>query len=156
MSNPSDEKKEVSALQIELEITIKASRERVWKALVEESTMWWRKDFYATANPKAFIIEPKIGGRVYEDAGDGAGLIWYNVIGIETGRSINCVGHISPPYGGPATSLLRLSLEEKGKNETVLRLTDALFGHLPSCSAKEGWLMLFDESFKAYVEGRNE
>ena len=47
----------------ELEVEIAAPPERVWKAIVDDTTLWWRRDFYIGRSPKAFVIEKKVGER---------------------------------------------------------------------------------------------
>jgi len=71
------------------------------------------------------------------------------------GTSLHLVGHIAPDWGGPATSILRLSLHEKGSG-TVLRVRDALFGRVDEKSAasqRDGWRQLFGDGLKRHVEG---
>jgi len=138
--------------QVELEISIKAPLERVWKALVEETTFWWPKDFYTSPKTKGFYIEPKLGGRMYEDWGDDAGVIWYEVFAIDPPRSLDLRGYLAVPYG-PGFSLLHLELKQKG-NETVLMLSDSTIG-APKDDGKakfEGWRQLFEAGLKTYLE----
>jgi uncharacterized protein YndB with AHSA1/START domain len=71
---------------IELEIPIEAPIERVWKALVAETAKWWRRDFYTSNEAKRFVIEPVLGGRMYEDWGDGAGVVWATVNAVKAPR----------------------------------------------------------------------
>ena len=145
---------EVVVTQVELEIPIAAPTPKVWAALTKEIDLWWRKDFYASERTKRFVLEPKLGGRMYEDAGEGAGVTWYTVMGIDPQRSLYLVGHLTSSFGGPATSILELVLEESGKT-TVLKLTDSTLGPPSDCSSKEsGWKMLFEEGLKAHVEGK--
>ena len=61
-----------------MEIPINAPRARVWKALVEETTFWWPASFYTGPKARGLHIEPKLGGRMYEDWGKGAGVVWYD------------------------------------------------------------------------------
>jgi uncharacterized protein YndB with AHSA1/START domain len=114
-------------IETRLEITIKAAPERVWKALVDETTHWWRKDYYTNPNTKRFVMEAKLGGKVYEDWGDGAGLMWYTIVGIDPPRTLRLAGYLFPEYGGAANCLLHITLEAKGKS-TVFKLTDNVFG----------------------------
>lgn len=147
--------KEVGVTHVELEIPIRASRERVWNAIVEEINLWWRKDFYSSEKTKRFVLEPTLGGKMYEDLGKGAGFVWYTVAGLDPGHKINLVGYLTPAFGGPATSILELSLEEKGKT-TVLHLSDATLG--PAANSQEktsGWKMLFEDGLRDYVEANN-
>jgi len=141
-------------VQVELEIRIEAPPERVWQALVEEIGRWWPQDFYA-GPAKSFRLEAELGGRMYEDWGNGAGATWYQVTEIHPGRSLGLSGTMPAAFGGPALSLLRLVLRPDGE-ATVLELTDSEF-RKPSekahASLDEGWRLLFEQAFKQYVEG---
>lgn len=138
--------------QVELEIIIAGSTERVWKALVEETTFWWPRDFYTSPQTKGFHLEPKLGGKMYEDLGEGAGVIWYEVFAINPTHSLDLKGYLAVPYG-PAFSLLHLELKASGK-KTVLMLSDSTFGI--STDGREsklaGWKQLFEDGLKGYVE----
>lgn len=140
--------------QVELEIPIKASPARVWEALVKETSRWWHKDFYTCATAKGFVIEPLLGGRAYEDWGHGAGQIWYTVIGVDPPNSIMLQGILTPAFGGPAATILQLTLKSSGKN-TVLKLSDTIFGKVGDdkvSQTRQGWEMLFEQGLKAFVE----
>jgi len=67
------------------------------------------------------VFEVKPGGRLYEDAGGGNGLVWYQVIALDAPNSISLAGFIAPPFGGPATSLLRIVFSAKGKSRLSWR-----------------------------------
>lgn len=141
-------------VEVELEIPIKAKPGKVWKALVSETSSWWHKDFYTSPAAKGFIIEPKLGGRVYEDWGDGSGQIWYSVVGVDPQRSLSLQGHLTSAFGGPAHTLLRIELEAVGAT-TVLRVSDTIFGRVTDeklAQTREGWKMLFDGGLRAHVE----
>jgi DNA-binding transcriptional ArsR family regulator len=136
--------------RVELEIEIAASRERVWRALVDETTRWWPRDFY-TGAAKGFHIEPKIGGRVYEDWGGGAGVLWYQVFAIHPGVSLDLHGAMGVPYG-PAITLLHLELAVTAEG-TMLKVSDSTIGVAGDRRARtEGWQRVFGEGLKAYVE----
>ena len=60
---------------------------------------------------KGFVIEPRLGGHAYEDCGGGAGQIWYIVVGIQPPHSIMLLGLLTPAFGGPAQTILQLTLE---------------------------------------------
>lgn len=155
MSNNSKGRSDFGVVQIELEIPIQAKPSRVWQALMEETSRWWHKDFYTSPSAKGFIIEDRLGGRVYEDWGDGSGQMWYSVIGIHPPHMLMLQGLLTSAFGGPAITILQLDLRASGKT-TVLRLSDTIFGQVgdeKSSQTREGWLMLFDGGLRAYVEG---
>lgn len=136
-----------------LSLEIAKSQAAVWKAFTEDIHSWWPKDFYVTESPERIVFEAKPGGRLYEDAGNGNGLVWYHVIAIDAPNSITMSGFIAPPFGGPATSLLNVSFSGKGKAATAMEVTDSAFGCLGDASAtKEGWQLLFEGGFKKWIE----
>ena len=98
------------------------------------------------------IFEVKPGGRLYEDSGNGNGLVWYQVIALNAPNSITMSGFIAPPFGGPATSLLNVSFSPKDKSATVMEVTDSTFGCLEEATTLEGWRLLFEDGFKAWIE----
>jgi uncharacterized protein YndB with AHSA1/START domain len=144
------------ASKVELEIEIAASPEQVWKALVEDTTFWWPKSFYTGPKAKGFHIEPRLGGRGYEDWGGDAGVIWFQVFAINPPHSLDLQGCMAVPYG-PAHTLLHLELEAKGKG-TMLKLSDSTIGLNKGCdgggSKLDGWKQLFEDGLKKYVEGK--
>ena len=147
-----------NVVQLELEVSIEAPPQRVWKSLVEQTTHWWRKDFYVGKSPRAFIIEPRPGGRMYEDWGDGAGLVWMNVIEVDAPRVLQLAGHLTAPFGGPANTYLRLTLEPRGKFATALLISETAYGRVDDKLKKqlqEGWTLLFEQGLKPYVEGQH-
>ncbi len=136
--------------RVELEIEIAAATGKVWHALVEETTHWWPRDFY-TGPAQGFHLEARIGGRVYEDWGDGAGVIWYHVFAINPGVSLDLNGAMGVPYG-PAFTLLHLELAAHGKG-TMLKISDSTFGVGGGGPAKlDGWQQVFGGGLKPHVE----
>ena len=135
-----------------MEIAIAAAPERVWKALVNETDAWWRKDFYACASTKAFRFEARVGGRVFEEGENGAGVLWYTVIAIDPPRSVDLSSQLAAKFGGPALCMLRLDLVPEGSG-TVLKLSDSILGPDtdPNCK-RDGWRLLLEEGLKEYVE----
>jgi hypothetical protein len=135
--------------QVELEIEIAAGPERVWKALIEETAA----DFYTNPRAKSFHLEPKLGGKMYEDWGGSEGLVWYRVFGIATARSLDHEGCMAVPYR-PARTLLHLEPEEK-RSRTILKLSDSTIGQMGHCgegTKLDGWKQLFEVGLKGYVE----
>ena len=137
--------------RVELEIPIAAPPGAVWNALLNETTFWWPRDFY-TGPANGFHIEPRLGGKVYEDWGDGNGVVWYSVFGINPGRSVDLEGCLAVPYG-PAHTLLHIELVPDGDG-TLLQVSDSTIGLAGDCgtSKTEGWQQVFAGGLKAYVE----
>jgi hypothetical protein len=90
---------------------------------------------------------------MYEDWGQGAGVVWYEVHGVNAPEPLDLHGCMSPPYG-PSHTILRLELVEKGK-ETILKLSDSTIGKVGACGdggKVDGWTQLFNGGLKTYVE----
>lgn len=141
----------VAAHEARLEFTLHAKPALVWKALVNDTTIWWPQTYYTSPKTKRFIIEPKLGGMMGEIAGQGEGLVWYRVIGVEKAASLLLAGYLLPPWAGPASSMLRLALTPAARDETKLELTEYTFGVLGECNSVEGWRDLFGGHFLPHV-----
>lgn len=145
---------EVRCAQYELSITIEASRERVWRGLTDQLSAWWLPDFHMLGTDSIVILEPNAGGRLYEQMGD-QHLLWYSVLAIQKNESLDLVGHINAKYGGPATTMLNLTLNSVSAKSTTLRISDSLYGRVSEdlvSSLNGGWQMLFSDGLKTFVE----
>lgn len=147
-------KTDFGVARVEVEFNYNADAKRVWKALFSETSKWWPAEFYNTAKPKGFHIEPKLGGRMYEDWGNGAGLVWGQVIGIVPGKSADLIGYLTPAFGGPAMVMLKFVLKNTGKT-TTLQVSDIAFGQVSGGkvgSTRDGWNWLFDKAMRRHIE----
>ena len=154
MTQPDGPPQPAGVLQLEIEWTLRAPRERVWEALVGEVAASWPADFYCLGRPARMILEPHVGGRLYEDAG-GAALLWATVVLFDPPSTIAFAGNLLPPWGGPATTLWRLTLESAGGPATLLRLNDHVYGRVDEqlrTNLDLGWRQLFERGLKEYVE----
>lgn len=138
----------------ELEIRIAVAPQRVWTAITQEINQWWLADFRCAPHSKEIKMEPWPGGRLYEEAPEGGGLLWFNVAAITPPESLHLAGYIIPPYGGPATTLLYLSLT-KTPSGTLLKVHNSVLGYVSKTQLNqtvEGWRQLFAEGLKPFVE----
>ena len=138
----------------ELEIPIEASRERTWKALVQDTNTWWLADFHMVGEGSVVTLDARAGGQLIEKQPDGGSLLWYTVQMCQPERALHLVGFVTPEWGGPTTTMLGITLEDRGQGCT-LKVTDALTGHVAEetvDSLKSGWIQLFEEGLKAYLE----
>ncbi len=145
--------KPTASIEVRIELTINAPQQRVWNALVHDAGKWWPKTFFTSEKTKTFRLEPRLGGRMFEDFGRDEGLVWFTVNGIESPNCLSLIGYMGPPFGGPATSILRIGLTAAGADRTKLEITDSLFGQVDGCETESGWRTIFDEHFRAHVEG---
>ncbi len=76
--------KPAGSIEVRIELMINAPQQRVWDALVNDARHWWPASFYTSERTKRFVLEPRLGGRMFEDFGSGEGLVWFTVNGIVT------------------------------------------------------------------------
>ena len=96
-------------------------------------------------------MEPRIGGKVYEDWGNGAGVIWYEIFALNPGVSLDLHGQMGIPYG-PAVTLLHLELVSSAEG-TRLKVSDSTIGAAGDPSEKSaGWQQIFGAGLKSFVE----
>lgn len=144
------EKMKLGSFQIEQEVEIRASRERVFKALTEEINEWWA--FRLGAKDSRFSFEPKINGVFYEDWGNGQGAVWGTVIYLKEQEEIRMNGLLG--MKGAVNSNYTYKLEERG-NSTVLKLSHHAVGLLEPQweeAHQHGWHELLGQYLKKYVE----
>ncbi len=137
-----------------VEILIEAPRERVWNTMVLETSSWWHEDFYTAPAPGGFHIEARLGGHMFEDWGGGEGQIWGQVVGLRAPEFLQVSGDSSKDWGGPHRSIMTWRLTEED-GSTRLTLEHSIFGHVSpatSASLESGWLTLFRDGLKAFVE----
>jgi uncharacterized protein YndB with AHSA1/START domain len=144
-----------NALHYELEIEVLAPRELVWMALTGHVAQWWLPDFLVGGPDRGgMVFEPRVGGRMFEDWGGGAGQLWYTVVGMDPPHALDLAGQLTAAFGGPGSTHLRVTLEDEGE-ATRLRVSDGIFGRVDEETALElaaGWRRLFTEGLKEYVE----
>jgi uncharacterized protein YndB with AHSA1/START domain len=144
------------ALQYELEVSIDADPATVWATLTEDTDAWWLPDFHVVAADSVVTLDARAGGLLVEQQKGGGSLNWYQVQHCAPGESLHLVGHLSPDWGGPATTMLSITLEERDGG-TTLRVRDALFGVVGEGTAKSlesGWKQLFGEGLARCAEAK--
>ncbi len=140
----------------ELEIPVDAPTASVWDTLTTNIEAWWLHDFHMAGPGSEITLDATAGGLLVERAPGGGSLLWYTVQMVLPGSTLHLVGHIAPDWGGPTTSILTLSVEERD-GRAVLKIRDALVGCVTEESAaqqRDGWRQLFTDGFKAHVESR--
>ena len=150
------ERQEAHSAVVRVETTIAALPSAVWRALTTEISGWWPDDFYAGGEPDArrFVLETHPGGRMYEDWGEGQGLVWATVQSVELERTLRVAGYVYPDFGGPTLWLGTWELEAT-RGGTSLRFTEAALGPMTEeglARKKEGWTLLFGQALKDFVE----
>lgn len=139
------------SFEIEMEVKIDAPREKVFAALTQDIDAWWSYRL-GGERPSRLELEAKLGGRFYEDWGNGEGAIWGTVYYFKAPEEIRLNG----PLGmkGAVNSDYSYVLEEQG-NTTVLKLSHHATGLLEPDweeAHRHGWQELLGKFLKEYVE----
>lgn len=132
-----------------LEYRLEKAKEQVWEAFFNQLNQWWTSDFYTNSRTKSFHIETKLGGKMYEDFGEGEGLVWGEVIGVDYPRSLQIRGMLSGEFGGPALSYEKFTFEEEA-GKTTLTYRVEFIGDITEKSLKSlesGWKTIFEDYF---------
>ncbi len=95
---------------VELAVMSKAARARVWECLVEEVDKWWGEPYVASPDRQRLTLDARPGGSLFEDWGEGDGLIWATVRAVKTTRRIIFDGTFNMP--GAIAGVATLELDD--------------------------------------------
>jgi len=150
---PEGEARQVSGIiRIEQQVTIDAPPARVFEALTKQISAWWGRPYVIGNGARDLIVEPKVGGRVYEDWGNGAGALWGTVTGLRKPEHIEWTGRLG--MGGAVLGVVAYNLEPRGKG-TLLKLSHRATGEVTPDTEKNyggGWQDLLGTRLRAFVE----
>ncbi len=143
----------VGVMHVEQEVTINAPPARVFDAITKEMAAWWGPpQIIDEERARDVVLEPTLGGRVYEDWGNGEGAIWATVTRIKRGEYLELTGRLGTR--GVVLGVIAFSLQPTGQG-TVLRLSHRAVGEVtPETEANytRGWWDLLDRRLRAFVE----
>ena len=138
--------------KIELDVALEVPPPRAWAALTRDASSWWPNDFCTSPQRvKAFHLEPRLGGRFYEDWGDGNGWVWWTIYLFDADHFTLTARGLE---GAASTTTVRFTLSQS-PGGCVLKISERVWGDLPDNvvpSHVNGWRYLFQERFKPYVE----
>ena len=137
-------------VRIETELSFGSSRERVFRALTDETREWFPAT-YGEDRVIDVVVEPRVGGRHYEDWGSDRGYLYGFVTEYDPPRRLATRGRLMP--GTILDTEYELS-ESDGR--TVLSMTRVAFGPMTEDEAASvrqfGDLANFEEALRACVE----
>ena len=142
------------AVKYAFEIDIAASSEKVWNLLTHNIATWWPEHFHSSEETKQFTMEPRVGRMIFEDQGDGNGVLWGTILQFDAPRRLQFKGALFPDYGGPGDYHLSIKIEPNVSGCT-LKVDDALCGFISDESAESletGWKELFGEHLRRAAE----
>lgn len=137
-------------------VEVKVDVNHAWEFYFNQIGSWWPKDYYTSMKTKRFIIDTFIGGKAYEDHGEGGGLIWGDVIGVDYPNSLQLKGSLTKEFGGPATTYEKFTFEGM-EGGTRLSYTADFIGTTTERSVKslkDGWNNLLKVHFKGYCANK--
>jgi uncharacterized protein YndB with AHSA1/START domain len=113
-----------SSLDVRTEITLDAGRRRVFEALLHLGA-WWPDRSRAAAT---VVLEPRVGGRLFEDCDDGCGTLLGHVSRLLMPEELAVEGSFG--LDQPVHALWSVRLAAEGPQSTVLRGQFRAFGAL--------------------------
>jgi len=141
---------EARKVEIVSEIWIEAPVERVWKAVCDEQPQWYPHS-YGRDRLKRIVTEPRVGGTMYEDWGDGAGHLYSHITHWDPPTTLGTRGALR---GGIVLEHWYTFAEDDGG--TVLTQTTITFGaiddDMETGIRSHGDLSRFESSLRAWVE----
>lgn len=145
-----DERDQIRTVRLETELRFRATAERLFQALTEE-TLEWFPHTYGQDRVRAIVVEPRVGGAHYEDWGDGMGHLYGHVTVFDNPRTYATRGRIMP-----GTILdTRYDLEPDG-DETVLRMSKVAVGPMSEEDVESirtfGDIARFEPALRGLVE----
>jgi uncharacterized protein YndB with AHSA1/START domain len=142
---------EIKSIDITEEVVIKAAPPRVFNAVTKEIAAWWGAPYLYTKLAKNVVLEPKLGGRVYEVWGTGQGRLWGTITQIRKNEWIEITGTIG--MKGAVQGIVSFSLEPKGES-TLVTLTHHAIGQIGD-EIKSGYVTGWNDllgRLKAFIE----
>ena len=142
-------------LQIVQTLSINASREQVFEAITQHTSVWWGAPYQHTPGARRLILESKVGGRLYEDLGNEQGLLMGTVVFIKPPEALRITGPMF--MAGPVQGTISFQLESKEAG-TQLNFTHRVIGPADEVNEQfrtaynQGWQDLIGVRLKNYVE----
>jgi uncharacterized protein YndB with AHSA1/START domain len=135
--------------QIEQEVVVAAPRERVFAALTDEVGTWWAHRFRDGSEVR---LEARLGGRFYEDWGDGEGVTYAVVTRLARPEALVVQGPMGMP--GAVFGVIGYTLTDEGDGTRVALSHEVLgaMGDEREASYRQGWRSLLDEHLRRWVE----
>jgi hypothetical protein len=128
---------------IKFTLELAATPEHAWRWLTESIDAWWPADFRAGPAGSRMQLTARLGGHLFEADELGNGIVWYQVIALQAPTSVQLAGFIAPPFGGPATSLLRLQIIRGTGKHCALEVQDSVLGVVDGAAVESGWRAIF-------------
>lgn len=140
----------VRTVRIEAEMRFRATPERIFRGLTQESLTWFPHT-YGEDRVQRIVLEPRVGGLHYEDWGDGKGHVYGSVTEYDPPTHYATRGRIMP--GSILDTFYDL---EPDGDETTLRVSKVAVGPMTDEEAEGvqgfGNVARFEDALRALVE----
>lgn len=137
-------------ITVENEIRLRAPAERVFRALTTEQDKWYPYN-YGGERLKQIVFEEHVGGRVYEDWGDGMGKLYGVVTWYDPPKLVSMQSHL----GGSVDIEHSFGFTQDG-DETILKQKMVAYGAITDEGAEgirqHGDIRATEAQLRAYVE----
>jgi DNA-binding transcriptional ArsR family regulator/uncharacterized protein YndB with AHSA1/START domain len=141
-----------NTLHIEQQVVIEAPVSRVYRAITQDIQAWWGAPYHLTRNPQALILEPQVGGRLYE-TGEYGSALWGLVQSMRVDDHIVFEGRMG--MLGAIFGVVTVIVEPAEAGSTLVRLIHRAIGDVSEDiqdSFAMGWEDLIGTRLKAFVE----
>ena len=139
-------------VHIEQNITIQASPQDVFDAMTQEISTWWGPPYFHNSEAEGMVLEPRVGGRLYEDLGNDQGMLLATVVLIKRPEQLRLAGAMGLP--GPVQGVIQFQLEAKDDG-TLLQLSHRMIGEVSEetqTAYAGGWEELLGTRLRNFVE----
>ncbi|QBD75538.1 metalloregulator ArsR/SmtB family transcription factor [Ktedonosporobacter rubrisoli] len=140
----------VKFVHIEMEIPIKASPQRIFKALTYDIAAWWDRE-HCTYHQGQMVLEPELGKRYYEKWAGGEALFGIVTL-IEPDRVLELEGTLG--MNKPAQGVARYELIAQGET-TLMKFSHHAFGDFTPNTQQDfesGWRNMFEYCLRPLLE----
>ncbi len=128
-----------------------------WEYYFNQINKWWPQEFFTSPKTKKFVIETYVGGKVYEDYGEGDGLEWGQVIKADFLHSLIIQGFLIREFGGPAMTYETYTFSAVDSGTEVKYTLDPVGNGLSDKTLQQlkgSWEQLLGVHFKNYCSNR--
>lgn len=114
------------AMRIEKNVSVRATPDKVFKALTMRMSDWWGAPYLQTNDATDMVLEPFPGGFMREQSANGDGAIWGMVIEFQRDRVLMLQGRFA--MRGAVSAIIRFELEPAGESGCTVRLLHEAVG----------------------------
>lgn len=141
---------DIRTLRIESEMKLRAPAEVVFRAATTEQQAWYPHT-YGGEKVKKIVFEERVGGHLYEDWGDGLGVLYGTVTYFDPPKTFCTRGHLR---GG--VLLEEWMHLEEDEDQTLVKHSTLCFGEISDEAEQairfHGDLSRYEEALRNYVE----